>query len=88
VIAVGTLAEVGYQATFSKEYRMTAITKGDSTTPQRQLFVALELGWTKWNLGMSTGVGTPPRLRTITARDIAGLQAELARAKEKFHLPG
>jgi len=66
---------------------MTAITKGDSTTPQRQLFVALELGWTKWNLGMSTGVGTPPRLRTIAARDIAGLQAELARAKEKFHLP-
>ena len=66
---------------------MTAITKGHSTTPPRQLFVALELGCTKWNLGMSTGVGTPPRLRTITARDIAGLQAELARAKEKFHLP-
>jgi len=66
---------------------MTAITKGHSTTPPRQLFVALELGCTKWNLGMSTGVGTPPRLRTIAARDIAGLQAELARAKEKFHLP-
>ena len=66
---------------------MTAITKGHSTTPPRQLFVALELGCTKWNLGMSTGVGTPPRLRTIAARDLAGLQAELARAKEKFHLP-
>jgi len=66
---------------------MTAITKEHSITPQRKLFVALELGWTKWNLGMSTGVGTPPRLRTIAARDIAGLQAELARAKEKFHLP-
>jgi transposase len=87
VIAVGTLAEVGYQATFSKEYPMTAITKEHSITPQRQLFVALELGWTKWNLGMSTGVGTPPRLRTIAARDTAGLQVELARAKEKFRLP-
>jgi transposase len=66
---------------------MTAITKEHSITPPRQLYVALELGWTKWNVGMSTGVGTPPRLRTIAARDTETLLAELARAKEKFRLP-
>ena len=31
---------------------MTAITKEHSTTTQRQLYVALELGWTKWNVGI------------------------------------
>jgi transposase len=66
---------------------MTAITKEHSITSARQLYVALELGWTKWNIGMSTGIGTPPRLRTIAARDTAALLAELARAKEKFRLP-
>jgi transposase len=66
---------------------MTAITKEHSITTPRQLYVALELGWTKWNVGMSTGIGTPPRLRTIAARDTMALLAELARAKEKFRLP-
>jgi len=66
---------------------MTAITREHSITTQRQLYVAFELGWTKWNVGMSTGVGTPPRLRTMAARDTKTLLAELERAKEKFRLP-
>jgi transposase len=51
------------------------------------LYVALELGWSKWNLGMSTGIATPPRRRTIAARDTAALLEEIRRAKERFHLP-
>lgn len=66
---------------------MTAITKEHSTIEQRGLYVALELGWTTWSLGMSTGIGTPPRLRTIAARDTTALLVELARAKERFRLP-
>jgi transposase len=54
----------------------------------RRLYVALELGWTKWKLAMSTGLGQKPRLRTIAARDLGQLRAELARAKQRFGLAG
>ena len=59
---------------------MTAITNENCSTAPRRLYVALELGWSKWNLGMSTGIATPPRRRVIAARDTASLLAELARA--------
>lgn len=66
---------------------MTAITNENCSTASRQLYVALELGWTKWNLGMTTGIATPPRRRTIAARETAALLEEFARAKERFRLP-
>jgi transposase len=66
---------------------MTAITNENCNTAPRPLYLALELGWTKWNLGMSTGIATPPRQRVIAARDTASLLAEIARAKERFRLP-
>jgi transposase len=66
---------------------MTAIMNENCSTAPRRLYVALELGWTKWNLGMSTGIATPPRQRVIAARDTASLLAEMARAKERFRLP-
>lgn len=66
---------------------MTAITNENCSTAPRRLYVALELGWSKWNLGMSTGIATPPRRRVIAARDTASLLAEMARAKERFRLP-
>jgi transposase len=65
---------------------MTAITNEYSSTAPGRLYVALELGWTKWNLGMSTGIATPPRRRTIAARHTASLLEEIARAKERFQL--
>ncbi len=40
---------------------MTAITSVDSNKPARVLYLAFELGWTKWNLAMTTGLGTAPR---------------------------
>jgi transposase len=66
---------------------MTAITNRDFSTPARTLYVALELGWTKWNLAMSTGLGRPARRRRVEARDTAALVEDFARAKEKLHLP-
>lgn len=66
---------------------MTAITNLHFSTAQRTLYVALELGWTKWNLGMSTALGMAPRLRSMEARDTQALLEELRRAKEKLHLP-
>lgn len=66
---------------------MTAIMNSYCNVPPRRLYVALELGWNTWNLGMSTGIGTPPRLRRITARRVDALLEEIARAKERFQLP-
>ena len=65
---------------------MAAITNENCNTAPRRLYLALELGWTKWNLGMSTGIATPPRRRTMAARDTASLLEEIARAKERFGL--
>jgi transposase len=65
---------------------MAAITNENCITAPRRLYLALELGWTKWNLGMSTGIATPPRRRTMAARDTTSLLEEIARAKERFGL--
>jgi len=66
---------------------MAAITNEDCSTAVRRLYVALELGWTNWNLGMSTGLATPLRRRKIAARDTVSLLVEITRAKERFRLP-
>jgi transposase len=66
---------------------MTAIMNGYCSVPPRRLYVAMELGWNTWNLGMSTGIGTPPRLRSMAARNVDALLDEIARAKERFQLP-
>jgi transposase len=66
---------------------MTATVNGYCNAPPRRLYVALELGWNTWNLGMSTGIGTPPRLRRVAARNVTALLDEIARAKERFRLP-
>jgi transposase len=51
-----------------------------------KLDLAFELGWTSWNLAFSTGMAQKPRLRTIPARDLNGLQSEIRRAKQRFDL--
>jgi transposase len=45
------------------------------------------LGWTEWKLAFSTGIAEPPRQRTIAARDLAALEQEIAKAKQRFRLP-
>jgi transposase len=57
------------------------------TTANRPLYLAFELGWTSWNLAFTTGMAQKPRLRTIAARDLDGLQREIQRAKQRFDLP-
>jgi transposase len=51
------------------------------------LYLALELSGNSWKLAFTVGLGQKPRLRTIPARDTAGLVREIARAKDRFGLP-
>jgi len=51
-----------------------------------QLFLAFELGNKQWKLASTIGLGQAPRLRTITAGDLAQVQEEIARAKQRFGL--
>jgi transposase len=66
---------------------MTATHTPHSTNSRTVLYLAFELGWTEWKLGFSTGIAGAPRLRTIRARDLAALWAEVSRAKKRFGLP-
>lgn len=50
------------------------------------LYLALELGETTWKLGFTTGAGQRPRLRTVTARDVATVLHEVDGAKQRFGL--
>ena len=52
------------------------------------LYMALELGETKWKLGFTVGMAQKPRLREIVARNLGGLAEEIRKAKERFQLPG
>jgi transposase len=59
------------------------------STPEAppKLYLAFDLGWTSWNLAFTTAMAQKPRLRTIPARDLDGLQREIQRAKQRFGLP-
>jgi transposase len=57
------------------------------TLPQPSLSLAFELGQNTWKLGFTIGVAQQPRERTIPAGDVARLQQEIARAKQRFGLP-
>jgi transposase len=52
------------------------------------LFLALELGSTKWTLGFTTAPAQRPRLRTVAATDLSAVLREIADAKRRFDLPG
>jgi transposase len=56
------------------------------TLPQPTLYLAFELGKDTWKLGFTIGMAQPPRERTIPAGDVARLQQEIARAKQRFGL--
>jgi len=51
-----------------------------------KLFLAFELSQAEWKLGFTIGMGQAPRLRTIKARDLAGLQKEIREARIRFGL--
>ena len=64
----------------------TMMTRTDAATPER-LLLALDLGNRTWKLGFTVGGGAlPPRIRTITARDLTTLAHERRTAKARFGL--
>jgi transposase len=65
---------------------MTA-TQAQCNMNRPAIYVALELGWTKWVLGFRIGRAGNVRWKTIPARDLIAFQRELAKAKAHFHLP-
>lgn len=60
--------------------------KNEYSENQQVLFLAFELGASKWVLGFSIGLGQKPRKRTIDAADLNALQQEVKAAKERFGL--
>ncbi len=63
-----------------------ATRKSEYSEPQPVLYLALELGATKWDLGFSTGFAQKPRRRTIEAGELKVLQSEISAAKTRFGL--
>jgi transposase len=66
---------------------MTAMTRTVESTAIATLWLAFELGSTKWTLGFTTGAAQRPRVRTIAAGDRGALAREIADAKRRFGLP-
>jgi transposase len=51
------------------------------------LYLAFELGWSKWRLAFITAPADAPRLRSIDARNTEAVLWEIAKAKQRFGLP-
>jgi transposase len=67
---------------------MTATHETNSTLSTAPvLYVSLELGWFTWKLACTIGTGQKPRLRSVKARRIDVLLAEIQAAKKRFDLP-
>ena len=67
---------------------MTATHDQNSTLPTAPvLYFSLELGWNTWKLAFTVGAGQKPRVRTIRARNLEALLAEIQAAKARFGLP-
>jgi transposase len=67
---------------------MTTTHDENSTLPAAPvLYFSLELGWNTWKLAFTIGAGQKPRIRTIPARALDVLLAEIQAAKARFGLP-
>jgi transposase len=62
-------------------------TQAQCNTNRPAIYVAFELGWTKWMLGFRVGRAGNVRWKTIPARDLIAFERELAKAKVHFGLP-
>lgn len=67
---------------------MTQSTRSPECTPSspRTLYLALELGSTKWTLGFTTAPAARPRVRILPAGDLAQLAREVLGAQVRFGL--
>lgn len=66
---------------------LTATTRPHAPPAASTLYVAFELGNTEWKLAMTTRVDQTSLVRTMPARALKTLDAEIARAKAHFGLP-
>jgi transposase len=66
---------------------MTETTRSkESSASRATLYLAFELGSTKWTLGFTNGPAQRPRVRSIAAGDLTALKNEIANAKMRFGL--
>jgi transposase len=67
---------------------MTAThTQNSTVSTAPVLYLSLELGQNTWKLAFTIGAGQKPRLRSVRARDLHTLLAEIVAAKVRFGLP-
>lgn len=67
---------------------MTATTRMTECNPgAATVYLAFELGSTKWTLGFTHAPAQRPRVRTIAAGDLRALEQEVLSAKARFGLP-
>jgi transposase len=66
---------------------MSERTPAVSAANPGMLYLAFELGFQKWVLGFTIGLGQKPRKRTVAAGDLIALEQEIAVAKKRFGLP-
>jgi len=66
---------------------MNETTRTAECTTQPAIFLAFELGRTKWKLGFSPGLGQDARIRTVDAGELGALRKEIDQAKRRFRLP-
>jgi transposase len=65
---------------------MTEVTRREEYNTDPALYLAFELGKSKWKLGFTIGLGQKPRRRTIDAQDLVALEEEIGRARKRFGL--
>lgn len=66
---------------------MSPVATREKPEQAQVLYVALELGERKWKIACTPSMGQAPRLRTLDARDLSQLLAEIQAAKTRFGLP-
>ena len=65
---------------------MSATHRVDCNTNGGTLYVAMEMGFSKWKVASTIGLGQKPRVRSVPARDLSLVLAEIGRAKRRFGL--
>jgi transposase len=66
---------------------MIATTRPQTSVNEPTLYVAFELGKKEWKLGLTSGFGVPPWVRTVASRDWRAVENAIQQARRRFDLP-
>src|SRR5258705_13353957 len=66
---------------------MTAPRSLNGSVCEPMLYVAFELGAKSWKLGMTSGFGVAPWVKSVAAGDWVAIRRLLARARERWGVP-